>query len=104
MAVSDLRQCHHAPARLPVLRHPRRRHMAPWDLTHREFDVLQLLVLRWTNQEIASQLYISSRTVESHVASILDKLGVANRHEAARYAVQQGLVAHSFGFTTPHFP
>lgn len=75
-----------------------------WRLTNRERDVLQFLALRLTNREIASQLHISVRTVESHTASILAKLAVANRREAARYAVQQGLVAHGLGFTAPHVP
>ena len=49
--------------------------------TLRERDVLHLLVTRHTNREIARLLYISERTVESHVANVLRKLDAANRRE-----------------------
>lgn len=49
----------------------------------RERDVLQLLLTRHTNREIARLLYISERTVEAHVANVLRKLDAANRREAA---------------------
>ena len=61
-------------------------------LTHREQDVLTLLGLRRTDQEIAEQLYISPKTVSSHVSSILAKLGARNRREAAVAAVRAGLI------------
>ncbi|MCA9879948.1 MAG: helix-turn-helix transcriptional regulator [Thermomicrobiales bacterium] len=51
--------------------------------TLREREVLQLIVTRHTNREIARLLYISERTVESHVANVLRKLDAANRREAA---------------------
>lgn len=51
--------------------------------TLREREVLQLIVTRHTNREIACLLYISERTVESHVANVLRKLDAANRREAA---------------------
>ena len=51
-------------------------------LTRREREVFSLLTLRLTDPEIAGHLVISTRTVESHVASILSKLGAANRREA----------------------
>lgn len=60
-------------------------------LTPREIEVLGLLCQRLTDREIADQLYISRRTSSSHVLSILDKLGVSNRREAAAFAVSHGL-------------
>ena len=61
-------------------------------LTRREHEVLRLVCLRLTDPEIASHLFIGTRTVESHVASILTKLNVANRREAATAASRLGLV------------
>lgn len=60
-------------------------------LTPRELDVLQCLAQGLTNREIASELCVSVRTVTTHVRNILDKLHLANRTQAALYAVEQGL-------------
>ncbi|CEO88296.1 response regulator transcription factor [Syntrophaceticus schinkii] len=60
-------------------------------LTRRELDVLSLLGRGHTNQEIASDLYISESTVKSHLRSIFRKLGVKKRHEAQAIALQEGL-------------
>lgn len=56
-------------------------------LTRREHDVLLLIVFRHTDREIADLLGISTRTASSHVSSILGKLDVMNRREAARVAM-----------------
>jgi DNA-binding NarL/FixJ family response regulator len=62
-------------------------------LTRRERDVLALLVQRLTNVEIAHALFVSPRTVETHVQSIIGKLGVKSRREAAVVAIRYDLVS-----------
>ena len=85
------------------LRDPRERARQPMEqatwhggtighLTWRERHVLALLCQRQTNTEIAEGLFVSTRTVETHVANILKKLGVANRREAGTIAIRHGLV------------
>ncbi len=64
----------------------------PAGLTVRQVDVLRLLVQGLTNAEIASQLVVSVRTVESHVAAVLDKLGAASRREAVACAADLGVL------------
>jgi predicted ATPase/DNA-binding CsgD family transcriptional regulator len=61
-------------------------------LSPREQDVLVLLCQRLTDAEIAEHLFLSKRTVEHHVSSMLDKLGVANRRQAAALAVRHHLI------------
>jgi two-component system, NarL family, response regulator NreC len=61
-------------------------------LSDREREVLRLLALGHTNQEIASQLYISVRTAETHRAHIMQKLRLSSRAELVRYALDQGLL------------
>ena len=60
-------------------------------LTDREAAVLKLIARGLTNQEIAGDLFISERTVRFHVSNILGKLHLANRTQAALYALQEGL-------------
>jgi two-component system response regulator NreC len=62
-------------------------------LSEREREVLRLLALGHTNQEIAEQLYISVRTAESHRAHIMQKLRLSTRAELVRYALAHGLLA-----------
>jgi DNA-binding NarL/FixJ family response regulator len=61
-------------------------------LSEREREVLRLLALGHTNQEIAKLLYISVRTAETHRAHIMQKLGLETRAELVRYALDQGLL------------
>lgn len=61
------------------------------ELTHQEMQVLQLVSEGKTNREIAEALYLGEGTVRNYVSNILGKLGVANRAEAAAYAVQHNL-------------
>ena len=61
-------------------------------LSDREREVLSLLALGHTNQEIAAQLYISVRTAETHRAHIMQKLRLSSRAELVRYALEQGVL------------
>ncbi|MDP9227695.1 MAG: response regulator transcription factor [Actinomycetota bacterium] len=62
------------------------------DLSEREVEVLRLIALGHTNNEIADQLYLSVRTVESHRAHIQQKLNLTSRSELVRYALDRGLI------------
>jgi two-component system response regulator NreC len=64
----------------------------PDDLSEREVEVLRMIALGHTNAEIAEQLYLSIRTVESHRAHIQQKLGRSSRADLVRYALDHGLV------------
>ena len=64
------------------------------DLSDREVEVLRLIALGHTNNEIADQLCLSVRTIESHRAHIQQKLGVSTRSELVRYALDHDLIEH----------
>jgi DNA-binding NarL/FixJ family response regulator len=64
----------------------------PEALTARETEVLRLLALGKTNRQIANALLVGENTVKSHVSSVLSKLGVGSRTQAALHAVRTGLV------------
>jgi DNA-binding NarL/FixJ family response regulator len=64
-------------------------------LSEREQEVLRLLALGHTNQEIAKQLFISVRTAETHRAHIMQKLRLDSRADLVRYALSQGLLDES---------
>jgi DNA-binding CsgD family transcriptional regulator/membrane protein implicated in regulation of membrane protease activity len=61
-------------------------------LSAREIEVLRLVALGLTNQEIASRLFLSPRTVHHHVSHILTKMDASSRMEAVRLGVEHGLV------------
>ncbi len=69
----------------------------PDDLSERELDVLRLIALGHTNAEIAEQLYLSVRTVETHRAHIQQKLRLSTRAELVGYAFERGLVSAGGG-------
>jgi NarL family two-component system response regulator LiaR len=60
-------------------------------LTRRELETLRLIARGFSNQEIASTLVVHERTIAKYVSSILNKLHLANRTQAALYAINQGL-------------
>jgi two-component system response regulator NreC len=64
----------------------------PDDLTEREFEVLRLLALGYTNAEIAAHLHLSVRTVEAHRAHLQQKLSRPSRAELVQYALERGLL------------
>ena len=66
---------------------------APAVLTHREIDVLCLLARGLNNTDIGSELNISIKTVKTHVSSILQKLQLENRTQAALYALRHNLIS-----------
>jgi len=59
-------------------------------LTAREMEVLELVVARLSNAEIADRLVVSEHTVKNHMKNILSKLHLHNRHQAAAYSVARG--------------
>jgi len=78
--IRELRQTH----KLPLTEEP---------LTQREVEILKLIAGGLTNQEIADRLVVSERTVRAHVSNILAKLHVANRTQAALYALREGIAS-----------
>jgi DNA-binding CsgD family transcriptional regulator len=64
----------------------------PADLTDREVDVLRLAARGLSNKEIASELVVSARTVQHHLAHVYDKIGRRTRAGAALFAMEHGLV------------
>jgi two-component system, NarL family, response regulator LiaR len=76
------------PSRLPPTTEP---------LTPREVEVLACMAQGMSNRQIAEELSVSIRTVSTHVRNILDKLHLANRTQAALYAVEQGITPRPSG-------
>ena len=63
----------------------------PAGLTSREVEVLGLVAVGMTNAQTAKELFISTRTVETHLTSIYHKLGVSSRATATRFAIEHGI-------------
>ena len=82
-----------APEAAARLMHEVRVPESPEALTERETEVLELIARGKTNNQIARELFIGEATVKSHVHSILSKLNVSSRTQAALYAVNAGLVS-----------
>ena len=82
-------------ARLIAAEAEERRRAEEDPLSEREREILRLLALGHTNQEIAQMLYISVRTAEAHRAHIMRKLRLSTRAELVRYALQHGLLERS---------
>ena len=79
-------------ARLAVAEAEERARTDADPLSEREREVMRLLALGHTNQEIAKMLYISVRTAETHRAHIMQKLRLSTRAELVRYAIENGLL------------
>jgi len=79
-------------ARLVAAEAEERARAADDPLSDREREVLRLLALGHTNQEIAEMLYLSVRTVETHRAHIMQKLRLSTRAELVRYAIEEGFL------------
>jgi len=60
-------------------------------LTPRELDILKAVAHGWTNQDIVDKMFVSERTIRTHVSNILGKLHLANRTQAALYALREGI-------------
>jgi DNA-binding NarL/FixJ family response regulator len=83
-----------------------RRALAKPTFSHREKEVLALLVTGLTNQEIASRLFLAESTVKSHLISAFGKLGVRSRKDATAILLDpaEGLAAVSLAYATPPSP
>ena len=65
------------------------------DLTPRELEILQLVIAGKTNKAIASEIYISAKTVDFHLGKIYEKIGLRTRLMAGIWALQQGIEAET---------
>ncbi|MEB3194212.1 MAG: response regulator transcription factor [Cyanobacteriota bacterium] len=73
------------------------------DLSERELEIIELVATGLTNQEIASQLTISKRTVDNHVSNIFAKTGAKNRVALINWAMDQGKICRD-GFNCCTLP
>ena len=89
MTLKVMKELSRTPATEPI------RDPALGKLTHREKEVLTEIATGKSNQEISKQLFISENTVKYHVHSILEKLNLEDRKDAARFAKAHGIVSSS---------
>ena len=73
------------------INHPEKLLYTASPLAPRELDTLRLIARGLSNQEIAAEMVVHERTIAKYVSSILDKLHLANRTQAALYAIREGL-------------
>lgn len=91
--VSTIRAVHAGKSHIPpAIAQRLAERMGTEELTPREFDVLEQIVHGRSNKEIAAELDISEATVKTHINSLLGKLGVTDRTQAATAAIQRGIV------------
>jgi two-component system NarL family response regulator len=91
--VSTIRAVHAGRSHIPpVIAQRLAERVGTEELTPREFDVLEQIVHGHSNKEIATALDISEATVKTHINSLLGKLGVTDRTQAATAAIQRGIV------------
>jgi len=91
--ISTIRTVHAGKSHIPpVIAQRLAERMGTEDLTPREFDVLEQIVHGKSNKEIAAELKVSEATVKTHINSLLSKLNVTDRTQAATAAIRRGLV------------
>jgi DNA-binding NarL/FixJ family response regulator len=91
--ISTIRTVHEGKSHIPAaIAEKLAERMGAEELTPREFDVLEQIVRGKSNKEIASELDVSEATVKTHINSLLGKLGVTDRTQAATAAIQRGIV------------
>ena len=73
------------------INHPSELNYTADPLTRRELETIRLIARGLSNQEIATELFVNERTIAKYVSSILDKLHLANRTQAALYALREGI-------------
>lgn len=91
--ITTIRAVHAGKSHIPpVIAERLAERMGEEDLTPREFDVLEQIVHGKSNKEIGAELDVSEATVKTHINSLLGKLGVTDRTQAATTAIQRGIV------------
>ena len=91
--ISTIREVHAGKSRIPpAIAEKLAERVGTEELTPREADVLEQIVYGRSNKEIATELEISEATVKTHINSLLSKLGVTDRTQAATTAIRRGLV------------